>query len=179
MSEMGRPRTLDDVKRREIIALISTGYGMPGAAKYIGCAPNTIRREARRDAEFGQQLRDAEKQARLRPLKAIRRKAHTHWRAAAWLLERTEPEKYGKKDNRLPKPADVDGLLDSILQRLMIELRLDPALEFIVETMARSAKAHVMKTSAARPDKNHTDRMIDRSMEFFAESDRPGEKAQD
>jgi hypothetical protein len=57
MADPGRPRALDDTKRSEVLALISTGYGIVGAAKYVGCTAKTIRREALRDPEFAQQLR--------------------------------------------------------------------------------------------------------------------------
>lgn len=174
MAEPGRPRVLDAVKQSEVLALISTGYGLPGAARYVGCSANTIRREAKNNPVFGQQLRDAEKEARLRPLKAIRRKAHTHWRAAAWLLERTEPEKYAKKESGLLKPKDVEGLIDAVLERILLELRLDPAFEFVLEKISKKAKEAVLNNPLSVQDKTEMDRLMNRSMQFLAQLESMG-----
>ena len=40
MPTTGRPRALDEVKRREVCALISAGCGVEGAARFVGCAAN-------------------------------------------------------------------------------------------------------------------------------------------
>ena len=42
----GRPRFLDDEKRRQVCALISAGCNVHIAAHYVGCNSITIRREA-------------------------------------------------------------------------------------------------------------------------------------
>jgi hypothetical protein len=97
MSNPGRPRALDEYKRREICALISVGCGIEGAAKYVGVRPITIRREALRNPEFHKQLCNAELASELEPLRAIRKAADTHWRAGAWLLERTRPERFSRR----------------------------------------------------------------------------------
>lgn len=169
MSDVGRPRTIDDAKRREIIALVSTGYGLPGAAKYVGCTVKTIRREASRNDEFCQQLREAEMKAKMKPLRAIRYKAHTHWRAAAWLLERTEPERFGKPDNKLLKPAEVDSLLDAVLTKLLLELNDNPLGQAWFLSAAKLAKENVLKKKTVRTGKVDFDRLFARSMDFFAD----------
>src|SRR5262245_29482786 len=91
----GRPRALDDVKRREVCALISAGCTFEAAARSIGCNAVTIRREAAGNREFKGELRRAELAAQSLPLQAMRKAAGTHWRAAAWLLERTQPQTFG------------------------------------------------------------------------------------
>ena len=98
MTQFGRPRALNDIKRSEICALVSAGCDIERAAKYVGCNPRTIRREALRNPEFHDRLRKAELSVELEPLQQMRKKANTHWRAAAWLLERTRPERYAKHD---------------------------------------------------------------------------------
>jgi IS30 family transposase len=45
----GRPRTLDDAKRREICALMAGGCGMRDIVRYVGCSRKTILRDARRN----------------------------------------------------------------------------------------------------------------------------------
>src|SRR5438270_8837533 len=82
-SNRGRPRALDDTKRREICALIAGGCGLREAARYVRCSTNTIRREADRNPEFHDQLRQSEAYAQLSPLRAMQQAVGTHWRAAA------------------------------------------------------------------------------------------------
>lgn len=129
MSEVkrGRPRVLDDVKKREIAALLSTGYSLHSAARYVGCSPKTIRREMERDEEFNERLRKAKLAARLEPLRALRNKASTHWRAAAWLLERIDPEQFARYDQRLYRPEEVSDLLANIRATLDHHLKDIPS----------------------------------------------------
>jgi hypothetical protein len=47
-SRRGRPRALDHVKQREVIASVNAAFSIDRAARYVGCAPSTIRRECRR-----------------------------------------------------------------------------------------------------------------------------------
>ena len=98
MANVGRPRALDEIKRREVCALISAGCGIERAAQYVGCNPSTIRREALRNEEFYDSLRRSELASELEPLRLLHNKAKTHWRAAAWLLERFNPERFTKRN---------------------------------------------------------------------------------
>jgi hypothetical protein len=113
-SHSGRPRALDNVKLREISALISAGCGLEGAARYVGCAASTIRREARRNPDFNEQLRRAHLAAELGPLNAMRNAAHTHCRAAAWLLERTNAQRFAKQNVRHVKPEHLKQFTEMI-----------------------------------------------------------------
>lgn len=96
-ARVGRPRILDAAKQREIIALVSAGSGLAEAARYVQISVDTIRREAQRDDDFGTRLRTAELTSRMRPLAILNEAASAHWRAAAWMLERTMPERYARK----------------------------------------------------------------------------------
>ena len=69
---VGPPRVIDDVKRREICALVSVGCGLETAANYVGCSPSTIRREALRNEKFHDRLRAAEIASQVEPLRAVR-----------------------------------------------------------------------------------------------------------
>lgn len=92
----GRPRALDDAKRREVCALVSAGCGLELAARHVGCNSSTVRREARRNPDFRKQLRLARRECELAPLQAMHKACKRHWRAAAWLLERTRAERFAK-----------------------------------------------------------------------------------
>ncbi|WP_425400214.1 helix-turn-helix domain-containing protein [Aeoliella sp.] len=90
---MARPRVLDDVKKGEIAALVSAGMSMASIARYVGCDRKTIRRERSVDEAFDERIRKAEMGVELRSLQAIRNAASTHWRAAAWLIERKDKQR--------------------------------------------------------------------------------------
>ena len=122
MAKAGRPRALDDVKRREVCALVAAGCTLAGAARYVNCSAKTISREAERIPDFGEQLRRSQLAARLEPLRALRAKANTHWRAAAWLLERVDPEQFARYDAKLLTPEEVGDLLDNIRDTLRLAL---------------------------------------------------------
>jgi hypothetical protein len=125
MGNMGRPRALDDAQRREVCALISAGCGFRTAAEYVGCSPSTIRREALRNPEFHEQVRSADLSCQLSPLQAIRKAAATNWRAAAWLLERTNPQRYGNQ-RKPAKSADVaEAMIDELFEAIRHEIKDD------------------------------------------------------
>ena len=91
---VGRPRSLaDPIKRREVCSLIGVGAGYDEAARHVGCSVATLRREAQRDPAFAEELASAETASGLSPLRALRSAVNHNWRAAAWLLERTCPER--------------------------------------------------------------------------------------
>ena len=127
----GRPRALDEPKRREICAMVATGCGLASAARYVGCDVSTIRREARRNPDFAQRLRRAQRDCELAPLDAMRKAARRYWRAAAWLLERLNAERYGKTDaqnikrEQLHKYTDaLTGIVAREVENELFKLRL-------------------------------------------------------
>jgi hypothetical protein len=65
MAQVGRPRALDEVKRREVCALVAAGCGLEWASRYVGCSARTVRREALRNEDFHEQLRRCELAAAL------------------------------------------------------------------------------------------------------------------
>ena len=115
MARRGRPFALDDVKRGEIVALITAGYGLSDAARYVGCSVNTINRDAQRDANFHKRMREAYLAAEPKPLQALRQAATHHWRAAAWLLQRVNPDRYVRKKEGTYNALDVDDLISQFI----------------------------------------------------------------
>jgi len=97
----GRPESLDDAKRRKIIALLANGSSRRVAARVVGCAHSTITRTAQRDPEFAAELDAAEHSVEIESLRNIRRAAAKgrYWRAAAWLVERKNARDFA------PRPA--------------------------------------------------------------------------
>lgn len=118
----GRPRALDDTKRREVCALISAGCSLERAATYVGCAATTIRREARRNPEFSEKLRRASLSTEISILSSIRNAAQKNWRAGTWLLERLDVQRYGKKNARQVSPEQLAEFFKQIVDAIWEEI---------------------------------------------------------
>lgn len=99
MVKRGRPNWLDATKKGQILAIVSLGGTRGMAARFVGCTPRTIRNEARRDPEFAAALAKAADAPELSYLQSIRKAAQEtrYWRAAAWALERTRPQRYAPR----------------------------------------------------------------------------------
>jgi hypothetical protein len=130
----GRPRRLDDIKRSQICALLSVGCGIKTAAHYVGCSASTVRREIQRNSEFDEEVRSAFLAAELKPLNALRQAAQTHWRAAAWFLERSLPDRFAKRDPRAVTPDQLAAFTELLADVLVEEIK-DPDLGRRVEKL--------------------------------------------
>ena len=118
----GRPHALDDAKLREIRALVSAGLTVAEAARYVGCSVRTIQRREKHDAQFRRDVSQARLSARLDPEKLMRQAASTHWRAAAWLLERTRPERYARRSPTACTPEDLDSACRRLIEVALSEI---------------------------------------------------------
>jgi hypothetical protein len=99
-----------------VIALITAGFSIERAARYVDCAASTIRRECRRNPEFDRDLRRACFSAELSPLQAVREAARKYWRAGAWLLERLDPQRFGKQNPRHVTPEQLQAFSSIITE---------------------------------------------------------------
>jgi IS30 family transposase len=120
-SDTGR-RSLDEFRKREILAILSVGCSRRTAARYVGCSPSTIRRTAERDPAFAESLHKAETKAQILFMKNIAAAAQKeqYWRAAAWALERLNPEDYAA---RSPNSVTLEQIrtLVSEFARIIVE----------------------------------------------------------
>jgi len=115
---------LTDEKRRKIITLLANGSSRRVAAQYVGCAPSTITRTAARDPAFAEQLATAEKSAEIDALRYIRIAARKdrYWRAAAWILERKNPEDFARRPPTLFTGEEVFHMISQIVEILHDDL---------------------------------------------------------
>ena len=149
MAARGRPPLLDDGKKREILAILAVGGSRRTAAGYVGCAVSTIQSTACRDAEFGRAIRHAEHQSELAYLKNIQTaaKKEQHWRAAAWALERKNPNEYGRRKPDVLTPEQVKSVLAQLAEIVLSEVpvasfrkRVLKRLDALCTALRRSAK---------------------------------------
>ena len=124
MAKRGRRPVLDQYKKREILAIISMGHSRRTAARYVGCAPSTIANTAERDAAFARGLRQAELKSEIDNMKNIQEAAKKaqYWRAAAWILERRNPEDFAPKNPNALTIDDLRQLLAEFVQIIMEEI---------------------------------------------------------
>lgn len=121
MTQRGRQPVLDDVKRAEIVAIVSVGCSRRMAARYVGCSPTTIRATARRNDDFAHQLARAEQKSQIGLIKNIRdaAKKAQYWRAAAWALERLNPEDFASRGPDVVTVEQMHALMDQLAQVLV------------------------------------------------------------
>jgi hypothetical protein len=167
MSQTGRPRVLDETKLREICALVSAGCEIREAARYVRCAPSTIRREAERNDEFRQRLDKAKMYADLRPLRAMQQAVGSHWRAAAWMLERTRPGRFARGDPRAVRPRQVRALANDLVDIIDREF-IDPLQRDRIEKRIRAAVEYAIHDAG---DVRRSGRNLRRAMQYFNEKE--------
>ena len=97
MAKRGRPRKLDDIKKSEVVAVLTAGFTRQMAADYVGCSVPTLLNTAARDYRFANQIRQAEMHHQLAQLQTIERAGRDKWQAAAWLLERRNPDSFARR----------------------------------------------------------------------------------
>ncbi len=111
----GRRREFTYAKRRELLDHIGQGATVEEAAQ-IGISLRTVQREARHNEFFDHDLQLALHAAPVDPHKLVARAARTHWRAAAWLLERTDPDRFAKRPPNSCRPETLREMSDWLIE---------------------------------------------------------------
>lgn len=145
----GRKRLLNEASQREICALLSAGCGVTEAAKYVRCTAITIRREAQRNPEFADRIRQAQLTAQLTPLQAMRKASASHWRAAAWLLERIEPDRFVKRNPKMFTDKQFFALIRQLVDVIKQEISDDRVRLRIVDRFAEIERKSAFEIWAA------------------------------
>jgi len=94
---------LDQAKRTQLIALLAAGLSRRRATKLVGCARSTLYRLVERDPEFAGCVARAETSRQNTKDTDARQVFPTlhqpaNWRAAAWVLERINPQDFGPRE---------------------------------------------------------------------------------
>jgi hypothetical protein len=137
MAQRGRKPVLDEIKQCEIVALLTMGYSRRVAAQYVGCAPSTIQNTARRDRKFAKKIRQAAYNTEISYLKNIQKAANKeqYWRAAAWVLERTIPEKYARRGPDVITVEQISSLLSQFTDIITEEVPVGEYRKNIIKRM--------------------------------------------
>lgn len=130
---MGRPSKFTEETRTKILTALRGGNYRNVAAEYAGISYATLRNwlllaaDPHSPPEYVQFLADVEKaeaDAEVADLALIRRAAQDgNWSAAAWVRERKNPERWGKKDRTQVEVSGPDGSPLSV----QVQVGADPA----------------------------------------------------
>jgi hypothetical protein len=115
---------LDDFRKRLIIRGISRGYTRTKIAAMVGCAVSTIMRTAERDPQFFADLAQAEAAFLNGSIDTLYRSAcqERNWRAAAWVAERLDPDRFGRTPPRSRTIPQMLELIGKLLTRICDQL---------------------------------------------------------
>ncbi len=134
----GRRRMLDPEKKVELCEHVAKGAPVEDAADTVGVSLRTVQRERRLDEDFDHELQLSLRQTP-DPLKMMQAASRTHWRAAAWLLERTDPGQYAKRPKDSASPAQFHAGLEFVMEAALAAI--PPELhEQVYEYMAAAAE---------------------------------------
>ena len=117
MNPMGRPSKLTPTSHKRVVEAIRRGGYRAVAAEYAGIGEATLYRwladGAKQDVgpyrELWEAVKKAEAAAELGDISIIKKAARKNWQAAAWLLERKHPERWGKVDRTKLELTGKDG----------------------------------------------------------------------
>jgi hypothetical protein len=142
LAKLGRPPVLDEIKQREIVAIISMGCSRRTAARYVGCAPSTIQYTAERDEKFAEKLERAGSQAVVTHVKNINSAAKKaqYWRAAAWALERLNPEEYASPHPDVITVEQISSLMAYLSQIVVEEVPINAYRKNIIKRLGEINK---------------------------------------
>ena len=123
---MGRRSKLTPEVKEKICGYVRQGLSFEAAARLAGISESTFYRwrhwgENARSGifrEFWEELKKAEVEAEAALVNYIRTEAQSGtWQAAAWILERRYPERWGKRE-RVEHEHGVGDALAQVLERL-------------------------------------------------------------
>ena len=128
---------------RLIAQLIGGGATQRDACGAVGISEDTLGRWRKRYADFAASIEKAEAIKRAEMIRVVTDAAKGGtWQAAAWYLERRDPDNWGRKDVlRIEGGINVGLVNDTI--RAIAEAGLDPA--HVFNEMIRKAAAKTVK----------------------------------
>jgi hypothetical protein len=93
----GRPLAITKEKEDILINLLSDGMSQAKACLYVGVSEDTIIEHKKRFPDFPERIEKAKMETHKLAHKSIKVGMTKDWKAGAWWLERTEPERFREK----------------------------------------------------------------------------------
>jgi len=125
---VGRPSKLNERIKKSLLDAVASGTTLEGACDFAGIDYSTFKRwmskGERADGRpeyraFRAAVKDALSVFEVAALARIQQASKQHWVAAAWLLERRFPERYGRAEARIVEPGDgKQDYRERLLRRL-------------------------------------------------------------
>jgi hypothetical protein len=112
----GRPRDFTPELQFQFLELVAKGSTVAQAAWGVGVSLRTVQREAKANDGFHHELELAQQASPVHPEQLLREAARTHWRAAAWMLERSDPERFGKRPPTSCSPEKLQTLVAHLIE---------------------------------------------------------------
>ena len=128
---------LTTARAKRICDALAVGATLQSAAEYAGIHRDTLRHWIQKGermhrgiyARLAEDVYEAQGRAKVAALATIARASKDgDWKAAAWFLERREPEGYGRQD-KLDVSATVSATIDDTRAAKMLALLSDDALD--------------------------------------------------
>jgi hypothetical protein len=88
---------IEDITLKTLIGSLRRGLSLQAACKASGVQFKSLKRSMRSDGDLKERINKAQAEAELILISQMQEHAKTDHRAAAWLLARTNPAKYGKE----------------------------------------------------------------------------------
>lgn len=95
---VGRPTKYTEQRVERILQAIRDGNYMETAARLAGIAPSTLYEWRNEFPDFSEAVETARAEAEERNIATIQAAAPQQWQAAAWWLERSFPDRYGRRE---------------------------------------------------------------------------------
>ena len=137
---MPRPKFLNPERCRDLVAYVSAGLRLEHAARYVGCSVRTVRREADVNDQFRRDLAAAELSVRSDPEKLMSRAAGSYWRAAAWMLERRDPHRFGRRRPDACGPQELEEICTTLIETALAAASDDQARRALYLKMTASLR---------------------------------------
>ncbi len=106
-SHTGRPSKYTPERHVTICHYIAQGNTRDIAARKGGIAPDTLYDWMQRFPQFSEDVKEADNEYEIYAIEQIRLAMPEHWQAAAWMLERRKPDKYGRR-LRVDRESDTE-----------------------------------------------------------------------
>lgn len=107
---MARPNIFrDEAKVQAVLNALKLGLSIKTAAKIVGCTYQTVHNECRRNKAFFARIKEAQGSCEQALVAMVYKAAQKgQWTAAAWMLERKWPDKWGKRERTPLTPKEPE-----------------------------------------------------------------------